>query len=239
MTDTFTDKYAALCLWLTVQTTNVRSELSEFLKSATITPDNWHSVEVIMGKCRHLDQGFVQWSRNLPEYYQRVEITWVTKNDNRDKDGIDAFPGRIDAFGDPWLACIWNMMRCSRLELAGLMARCSAFIHYPTDYRTTAEYSSISNIGTQATADLIASIPYQLGWFSKRRELLQPTGSFVCGDNGVPKALSACIAVWPLMYIRQQDFSSDMQRTWATNQLVYIGLRLGVRYATAAAQVRD
>lgn len=238
MTDTFTDKHAALCLWLTTRTTDVRAELTELLTSVTHTPDSIQRVRDIMRDCHSLNQGFVQWSKSLPEHYQHTAVAWVTESERNDGDGVEAYQGRVDAFRDPWLTCVWNMMRCSKLELARMIARCAAFIHFPTDYRTTAEYSTVSTISTQVIVDLIASIPYQLGWFSERRNLLPHVASFACGDDGLPKSLSGCIAVWPLRYIQQQDFSTPSQREWATSQLRYIGSRLGVRYADAASQVR-
>lgn len=242
MSDTFTDRFAALCLWLTLQTTDIRSKLNSILASSKIDAYNIQLVSDIARKCQDLDQGFVRWSQSLPNHYKYSTAAWVTKDEVGGSHGVQAFPGRVDVFPDQWIACIWNTMRCTRLELACLMSRCIAFIHSPVDYRSVLEYTNVSKQSCAVIKDLIASIPYQLGWSPDKPQLLgrtQTTSFLLCGgvDGGV-MGLSAFIAIWPLVFIQQQDHSTQLQRDWAKGQLEYIGRTVGVGFATSVSRVR-
>lgn len=88
--------------------------------------------------------------------------------------------------------------------------------------------------------DIIASVPYQLGWFSTRKHLFHQQESlvaFACGDEDNSKSLAGYFLTWPLACIQGQDYMTDNQRTWAKGRLTYIGRELGVSYALMLTQV--
>lgn len=88
--------------------------------------------------------------------------------------------------------------------------------------------------------DIIASVPYQLGWFSTRKHLFHQQESlvaFACGDEDNSKSLAGYFLTWPLACIQGQDCMTDNQRTWAKGRLTYIGRELGVSYALMLTQV--
>ncbi|CEJ95190.1 hypothetical protein VHEMI10687 [[Torrubiella] hemipterigena] len=90
--------------------------------------------------------------------------------------------------------------------------------------------------------DIIASIPYYLGWNpSNGRATLFPQyklSSFACGDEQAAKCLGGYLATWPLTCILAQDYTTDSQRAWVKDRLHYISNDLGVRYADGIVNMK-
>jgi hypothetical protein len=151
----------------------------------------------------------------------------------------EVFPGRIDAYQDLWVVSVWNLMRCSRIILASLIVRCAAWVCAPVDYRTTPEYATAARTCVDNITDIISSVPYQLGWFSNRRELLERANlsAFGCGEEDALKGLPGYFLTWPLTCVQGQDYTTDAQRAWVKGRLQFIGSHLGVRYAHVLRQL--
>ncbi len=154
----------------------------------------------------------------------------------------EVFPGRVDVYPDFMIAQAWNMARAARLILASINIRLTAWICSPVDYRTTPEYATSKRICEGIISDMIASIPYHLGWHSRRRELFDDPelSGFACGQEGSAKILSAHFAAWPLACMHTNDITGDDQREWCKGRLRYIAEDLGLKYAQilADSQVR-
>lgn len=151
---------------------------------------------------------------------------------NGDYTRADVYPGQVDAYQDLWVTSVWNMMQCSRIILASIIVRCAAWTSSPMDYRMTPEYATAARTCAETITDIIASAPYQLGWFSKRRDLLERANvsTFGCGEDS-QKMLGGYFMTWPLACIYGQDYITDSQRLWVQGRLEYIGTQLGIRYA--------
>lgn len=185
------------------------------------------------------DNELLQWSKNIPENYQGKPVTWVNDVPDGDYSKAEVFPGRVDAFQDLWVTTIWVTMRCARLVIASIIVRSAAWVCAPMDYRTTSEYATWANTCTGIISDLCAAIPYQLGWFKSRQELLERSDltGYGCGDDGVAKGLSGYFVTWPLSCIITQDYSTASQRQWAKGRLEHIASDLGVGYAKMLTHV--
>ncbi|KAJ3495940.1 hypothetical protein NLG97_g3034 [Lecanicillium saksenae] len=234
---TYRDKHAAVCLQLTARTTELREKLNNYLyyqEQSGIM--NTSELSQLSRDCRAADFGFVLWSQAAPEYFHYTMATWI--NDEPDNlQNAEALPGSVHIYGSPWLACLWNMVRCSRLELAGLILRCAALMGGPNDYRTLPEYEPLTRTCIGVVSKIVASIPYQLGWFEKHNHLLVARPQFACGENSTKSELAAAIAIWPLARVQEYDSSTEAQRVWAQGRLEYIGARRGIRAATLQARV--
>ncbi|PFH62509.1 hypothetical protein XA68_13248 [Ophiocordyceps unilateralis] len=221
------------------RTALLKNEVNQQLGALTRTATNTRLIKELMQKCYALDKEMVDWLQELPEGLRWTTEAWEDYNPKRDYSKADAFPGRIDLYGDLWVANLWNVTRCLRIVLASLTIRLKAWIISPADYRTTPEYATVSGICVEAIADIIASVPYQLGWFCKRKDLsvrAQLSG-YACGEDDTEKSLAGFFAIWPLVCVQNQDYLTDLQRIWVKGRLKCIGNQLGVRYANMLSQL--
>jgi hypothetical protein len=92
--------------------------------------------------------------------------------------------------------------------------------------------------------DIVASIPYHLGWrgFRNNSEDNPMTGnvsSFVCGQNeiGTGKPLGAYFLIWPVFTSIVSDFATDAQRKYIIGRMKYMTDTMGINGAAVLTQV--
>lgn len=236
--DSVRDHHASQCQKLGIRAGEIRAEVNRLMGQ----PRNRESVDAIrdvMRQAQELDFECVRWAEAAPEDFRYRTILWQDDIPDVDYYQLEVFPGRVDAYPDLWVASLWGMMRVTRIILASLVIRCVAWICSPVDYRTAPEYAAARRICVESITDIIASVPYQLGWFSTRKHLFQQDGltGFACGEDDSSKSLAGYFLTWPLACIQGQDYVTDNQRAWARGRLVYIGKQLGVSYALMLTQV--
>ncbi|KAM0811967.1 putative Zn(2)-C6 fungal-type domain-containing protein [Seiridium cardinale] len=231
--DAVKDESAAKCQKIMIKTGELRAEVTRLMNCMVRTPEN---IEIMMNMIRRaqmMDQEAVQWMNNVPGYWQFKTVHWETNVANGDYANAEVYPGRVDLYTDFWIASVWNLCRTSRLINASLVVRCAAWVCSPVDYRTTPEYATAARTCVETINDIIASVPYHLGWHLKRKEFLERKnlGQFACGEENVLKGLAGYFLTWPLACVHGQDYTTDTQRTWVHGRLKYIGDELGVKYA--------
>lgn len=238
--DAVKDHSAASCQRLNIRVGELRAEVNRLLATLARIPENIELMIDIIRRCQGVDQECIDWSKFLPDYFDWKTVAWEDNVPNGDYSKAEVYPGRVDAYQDLWVASVWNLMRSSRIILASLIVRCAAWICAPLDYRTTPEYASAARTCVDCITDIIASVPYQLGWFATRKGLLERANlsSFGCGDEDAQKGLPGYFLTWPLTCVLGQDYATDSQRAWVKGRLVFIGSQLGVRYAHMLTQVR-
>lgn len=237
--DAMKDPFATNLQRITLQISELKTEANKLLVSLLHSPENTKTIMNVIRKCQLKDQELQHWSENIPDNYKGKPVTWVSGVPGGDYSKAEVFPGRVDAFQDLWVTTVWVTMRCSRLVLASMIVRAIAWVYSPIDYRTTPEYATWSNTCASIITDLCAAIPYQLGWFKSRQELLERSDltSYCCGDEAGAKGLSGYFVTWPLSCIITQDYSTAGQREWAKGRLEFIASDLGVRYAKMLTHV--
>ena len=218
---------------LSIKTSELRSEANSLL---TTLPRLSENIEVMMDmirRCYAHEQRLIEWCKSVPEEWKFKTVAWEDNVPGGDYSKAEVYPGRVDAYTDFVIVVIWNMVRSSRLVVGSLIVRCAAWVCAPVDYRTTPEYAHASRSAVDLVTDIIASVPYLLGWFGKRKHLLDrfEIPSFACGDDFGVKALSGYTITWPLALIHSLDYLTDSQRTWVKGRLQYIGAIAGLRYA--------
>jgi len=144
-----------------------------------------------------LDREIADWLSAVPPESQFQTACWVSDvnisaDDHKANDlgNRQAFPGRVDIYPDYVTASMWNISRVTRLLLASLAIRISAArssdataAAAAVDYRSTPEFAAAWRTCEAGIADIIASVPYHLGWPPLQR-LQQQTTGFACGvDN--------------------------------------------------------
>ncbi|KAI1773752.1 hypothetical protein F4818DRAFT_100617 [Hypoxylon cercidicola] len=241
--DAVRDSTAAKCHRLMIKTGELRAEVTRLMNNMARTPGNIEIMLDMIRKVQTVDQEVVSWMRNVPTEWQFVTVAWEDHVPNGDYSKAEVFPGRIDMYGDFYIASVWNTARTARLILASLVVRCAAWVCSPVDYRTTPEYATAARTCVDTITDIIASVPYHLGWHLNKPHILAkaqlPDGSsFACGDEHHVRSLAGYFLTWPLTCLNSQDYTTDAQRAWIYGRLAFIGNELGVKYAHILRQLQ-
>lgn len=215
--DAVVDSTAAACQRLNLLTAELRAEVTRVMEGVVRTPDNVKRLQNLMSRAQAVDDEITAWMRSVPEPWQFRTLCWQTHNDvlprgSSDYSKAEVFPGRVDVYNDFWVAAVWNMARTTRLILMSVKVRCIAFVRSPMDYRTTPEYATAARSCVDTISDILASVPYHLGWHTKRKELFadqERVSSFPCGEEVGVKGLSGYFLTWPLACCMSQDYVTD------------------------------
>jgi hypothetical protein len=239
------EEYADVVNRLSLKMAELRGEINKLMTSTDRTPANIQKVLDVMQRVMEVERGFQDWIANLPESFRPRTVAWVESVAPEDLLHSEVYPGKIDVYSDIWVVSVWNLVRVSRLFVSGAIIRCNAWLGAPNDYRTTPEYAAMARLGVDMVNDMVASIPYHLGWTSK--EGLNGTNAafggsasdgFVCGAFGpdestrdMPRSLGAYVGVWPLFTVSSSDFTTDLQRIWIKGRLKHIAEHVGINQA--------
>ena len=238
--DAIIDQVAAVCQRLNLLTSELRAEVTNTMTRVSRTPENVELILSLMRRAQAIDAQLAEWMRTLPDNWQFKTLCWQDQLPDGNYAAAEAFPGRVDVYNDFWIASVWNLARSARLILMSLTVRCAAWAVSPVDYRTTPEYATAARTAVDTITDILASVPYHLGWHNKRAQLFkngEPAG-FACGEDHSMKGLAGYFLTWPLGCVVIQDYLTDAQRRWVNGRLRYIADDLGVKYAHVLTQVR-
>ncbi|KAH8645660.1 hypothetical protein BX600DRAFT_444226 [Xylariales sp. PMI_506] len=239
--DAVKDQVAARVLRIMIKTAELRAEVTRLMGCLPRTPGNVETMLDMTRRLQTIDQEAVAWMQNLPDHWKYNRAAWEDNVPNGNYANAEVFPGPVDLYTDFWIASVWNLCRTSRLINMSLIVRCTAWVCSPVDYRTTPEYATAARVCTETITDIIASVPYHLGWHLKRKDIMQKAnlGRFACGEEDNTKGLAGYFLTWALGCIHCQDYATDAQRTWVDGRLKYIGDELGVKYSYMLAQITD
>lgn len=238
-----TESLLAQCQRFALGYSELRAELTKVLATATRAPESLARVQNLAARVQSLDRNIVNWLASIPDEFRFWTVCWVSE-DEIDPSGrytyseAEVFPGRVDVYPDFVTAMAWNIGRVARLILASLNVRLTAWLCSPADYRTTLEYEVARRICGDIISDIIASVPYHLGWKMNGRTLSnRRLSGFACGEEGTCKALPALFLLWSLTCVKNHDFCTEDQRDWAKGRLRFIASDVGLKYANIVNQV--
>lgn len=240
ISDAVKDESAAECQRINIKTSELRAEITRLMSTVARTPENIELMLALIRRAQSVDAECQRWMKRVPDTWRWKSVAWEDSVPSGDFSRAEVFPGRVDIYRDFYIASVWNMVRVSRLVLASVIVRCAAWVCSPVDYRTTPEYATAARTCMDTITDIIASVPYHLGWHLKpeRRHLLEKQLSgFACGEEDSLKGLAGYFLTWPLGCIQGQDYTTDAQRSWIKGRLTYIADELGVKYAHILCQV--
>lgn len=240
ISDAVKDTVSAECQRINIKAGELSAEITRLIGTMARTPENMELVLDLSKRAQIFDMECVRWMKRVPEGWQWRTVAWEDSVPGGDFAKADVYPGRVDVYRDFYIASVWNMVRVSRLILASLVVRCAAWGCSPVDYRTTTEYATAARTCVDTITDIIASVPYHLGWHLKpeRKHLLEKQLSgFACGEDNALKGLAGYFLTWPLGCIQGQDYTTDSQRRWIKGRLKYIADELGVKYAHLICKV--
>ena len=232
------------CQQFALKTGELRVRTSALLAQSRRDPNHMELVADMAKQVQELDHRVAAWLMSVPPAFRFRTLCWVDEDiaDVRPFDRLseaEVFPGRVDIYPDFVTAGAWNTARVTRLILASLTIRITAWLRAPVDYRTTVEYAMVKQICEGTISEAIASVPYHLGWHTRQRDLFQQNpglSGFVCGEEAPSKALPAYMVVWTLACLRNHDMTNEDQRTWVNGRLKFIEEKMGIKYARIIAR---
>jgi hypothetical protein len=238
LADAVSNEVAAKNMRLNIKTAELRAELARVMT----LPRTSEHVDITLDLIRRsqmIDQEVVDWMADTPDRWRYKAVSWEDKVLQGDFSNAEVYPGRVDMYPDFWIASIWNLARVSRIALASVVVRCAAWVCSPVDYRTTPEYATAARTVVESITDILASVPYHLGWHIKRKDVLvvPDVSYFACGTDDVQKMLAGYFLTWPLACIYGQDYMTDNQRAYVRGRLIYIADVVGVKYARLIAKL--
>lgn len=223
---------------LSLRIAELRADINTVLTTCPHEPEYFPQVNAFIKRAQALEAEYLEWEAALPDSIRPRTATWVDNVGDLSK--AELYPGKVDMYSDIWIANMWNAARVARLFIAGVIVRCAAWICSPVDYRTTAEFANAGRLSADLMSDVIASIPYHLGWRINENGVLKGGQSDVSnGEEGfeAPKALGGYFCMWPLFCATNSDFVTDSQRQWAKGRLLYISETLGLNQAKVLSNV--
>lgn len=226
---------------LGLRVAELRAEINTSLASFPRTPEYFVKVSALSKRAAALEHEYQEAVACLPEDWSLKTVAWVDQIPGGDITRAEVCPGRVDMYKDLWVAWTWNNARIARLYISGAIMRCAAWIGFPMDYRTTPEYATAHATCADLVTDIVASIPYHLGWRVEKSGALKADDfegfSFSVGDFSNPRALGGFFSMYPLLSIMCTDYITDSQRAWARGRLVYIAEHIGLNHAKVISTV--
>ncbi|KAK3684190.1 hypothetical protein B0T22DRAFT_271386 [Podospora appendiculata] len=238
-----TDSLPAVCQLFSLKTGELRAEVAHLLTGISRTAESIEILLEMSQRVRSLDHDIATWLASIPPESCPRTLCWMWDDEidlsqgTKSYSEVAVFPGRVDIYPDLVTANTWNIARVARLLLASLSIRITGWVSSPMGYHNTTEYTTSQRISEGAITDIIASIPYHLGWHTKQhmRGMSHDSNSehsgFACGEDAPTKALPGLFLIWSLTCIKNFDLSTEEQRAWAKGRLRFIEEQVGLKYA--------
>jgi len=216
----------------------LRSDNDQTTKFKLRSPENTERVMALLARAHALDEEYQHWIRALPPGWEITTVAWIDA-DIQDLSKSLVHPGRIDAYGELWMAYKFNIVRSCRLFIWSTILRCVAWLGESRDYRLTPEYTTASRICRQLIEDIVASVPYFFGWNKENEGAMNARANFACGSNDSPtaKPLTGIFVMWPLFTAAASDFVSPSQRIFLRGRLKHIAEIMGINQALILFEV--
>jgi hypothetical protein len=200
--------------------------------------ENTEIVKKLLQRAQVLDQEYLDWIKALPAGWEIKTVAWVDSAVQNLSTSL-VHPGRVDAYGELWMAYKYNIVRSCRLFIYSTILRCVAWLGNSQDYRLTPEYTTAARICRQLVEDIVASVPYFFGWNSENDVTMKARANFACGSSDDPsvKPLSGIFVMWPLFTAAASDFASPSQRIFLRGRLKHIAETMGIAQALILFEV--
>jgi len=153
----------------------LRAEAGKVLVPSVVPDEVRGKVRELYSKVKMVDHEVERWLGVIPGELRYQALGWVQSKGTSPPAGLnygdlEAFPGRVDVYPDYVTASAWNVGRVTRLLLASLALRLTAWIHSLVDYRLTSKYEVSKLVCKEMVEDIIASVPFHLGRHLKRKD---------------------------------------------------------------------
>ena len=221
---------------------NVAELRAETDKTTTLGPRkacNIEKVLVLLRRAETLEQQYQEWFNSLPSTWDVRTVAWVERGE-ADLSTAEVHPGRVDSYGEFWMAYSLNIARSSRLFIWTTILRCVAWLGgVERDYRITEEYTTASRVCSEIIGDIVSSIPFVFGGSNEEDASGVWSPQFACGttDKSTPRGLAGLFVMWPIFSAASSDFATQSQRRYLRGRLTYIAQTMGINQAEVLLKV--
>lgn len=216
----------------------LRADNDQTTTLKTHTAENVEKVLKLLRRAEALDQDYMDWIKDLPPNWEIKTVSWID-GEVSDLENSLVHPGRVDAYGELWMAYKYNIVRGCRLFIWTVILRCVAWLGDPRDYRLTPEYAMATRVCQQLVEDIVSSVPYFFGWNRTTNSAMADKSNFACGatDYTAVRPLAGLFVMWPLFAAASSDFASPSQRIFLRARLKYVAEIMGINQALIMWQV--
>lgn len=219
---------------LNLKVANLRADSHRICTLEARTAENVKKVVDHLENAKLIEREYVDWYTNLPDEWVPRMAAWIDDISEKDLESATCYPGKIDIYGELWMATTHNIARASRLFIITTILRCTAWLNSGLDYRLTPEYVNASRQASLLIDDIVSSIPLFFGCDTLHTDIPVVENSyFPCGkDSRISgKGVTGVWAIWPVFAAAASDFATNSQRLWLRGRLKYIAEDLGIRQA--------
>ncbi|KAJ8064190.1 hypothetical protein OCU04_006540 [Sclerotinia nivalis] len=225
---------------LNLKVADLRAESHRICTLEARTAENIEKVVNHLENAELIEREYVEWYRNLPEEWAPKMAAWIDDIAEKELEAATCYPGKIDIYGELWMATTHNIARASRLFIITTILRCTAWLNSGLDYTLTPEYLNASRQASILIDDIVSSIPFFFGWNTRHTNIPVVENSyFPCGNDSRirGKGVTGVWAIWPVFAAAASDFATNSQRLWLRGRLKYIAEDLGIRQAEMLLQL--
>lgn len=196
---TFRDVGASGMTELTMKLIALRSDCNRIMaaEGRRNDPANAEKVLNLLARAQAAKQAFLIWTSTQTDMWSFGPTAVIeTLPPGTNLLESEVFPGRVDVYHELWIASVWNMARTTGLMFSLVTVRCAAWLNPQVDFRTLLEYIEASRFDRKIVVDMIASVPFLLGWHKRQsrkdfpvppEELQSQIGytlsGYACGDD--------------------------------------------------------
>ncbi|ESZ98783.1 hypothetical protein SBOR_0832 [Sclerotinia borealis F-4128] len=195
----------------------------------------------LLTEAEALDERFLAFSTNVPKGWE-----YSTVHTEDDPDIV--FDGYYHIYYDHWVAQIWNAIRELRILLNETVREVLLKdFASPTPYLLGPEYAERFQICTeimyQLQAEILASVPQQVGYTARNVTPTQPWSGFKVDGFGeefpVVRFSGGYFLIWPLFLVGNLRISTPEVRAFCVQKLRYIGTQMGIEHANLLASIME
>ncbi|KAF7875328.1 hypothetical protein EAF04_002500 [Stromatinia cepivora] len=226
---------------LNLKVADLRADSNRICTLEARTAENVEKVVNHLENAESIEREYVEWYANLPDEWAPKMAAWIDDIAEKDRASATCHPGKIDIYGELWIATTHNNARASRLLIITTILRCTAWLNPGLDYTLTPEYVNVSRQASLLIDDIVSSIPFFFGWNIPHTDIPVVENSyFPCGNNSriSGKGVTGVWAMWPVFAAAASDFATNSQRLWLRGRLKYIAEDLGIRQAEKLLQLQ-
>jgi hypothetical protein len=206
---------------------NIIAEYCDFRATMKCFNDYSRSVEIVSAALE-MNVKLATWASSLPQQYA-YDIISISELSE------EIYTDHYHVYRNLWIAAVWNNYRCVRvlvneLLLVHLLYLSQRQRSFHDEQGSLFSYDSdvarAKSLMMTLTHEICATVPFYLGHHKSQQS-----------PPKQPKAVNGNLVIWPLYIVASMDVISDMMQAWAVKRLEKIGESMGVRQATALANV--
>ncbi|KAL2070444.1 hypothetical protein VTL71DRAFT_13470 [Oculimacula yallundae] len=218
---------------LNIKMSHLQADYRTTTTRAERSSETTEKVVDLLQRSKDLEHEYDEWLNELPSSWIVESADW-SRFEPLNLATTLVYPGRVDVFGDLWMANKYSAARSCKVMIWSTILRCVAWLNGPDAYMHSAEYVEGSIKCRVIIEDIISSAPYYFGWTPETSPRVANTFEHDTEIRATMKGPVSVHLLWPLYVAATSDFSTPSERIYLRGKLQYIGDNLGVSQARIA-----